>query len=142
MNNAHLNKLALFLTLSLSATGVCVSAPTSQDQDTNSHNDDSRISSPPSTVECPKAFEQITIVDNAKLCQAFNKNSAAVMVYHSPSSPSELLAVYRVAHPSLHLHPAINDRDFLSSDDKSIRVIISPDNNGSQIDILVTSPQK
>lgn len=142
MNNVHLNKLALFLTLSLTATGVCVSAPASQDKDTNSHSNDSRISSSPSTVKCPTLFEQITIVDNAKLCQAFNKNNTAVMVYHSSSTPSELLAIYQEAHPSLQLHAPINDRNFLSSNDKSTRVIISPDNNGSQIDILVTSPQK
>ena len=142
MNNVHLNKLALFLTLSLTATGVCMATPTSQDQDTNSRSNGSRIPSHPSTVKCPAVFEQITIVDNAKLCQAFNKNSTAVMVYHSSSSPSELLAVYRAAHPSLNLHPAINDRNFLSSNDKSTRIIISPDSNGSQIDILVTSPQK
>ena len=142
MNNVHLNKLALFLTLSITATGVCMAAPTSQDQDTNSRSNDSRISSHPSIVKCPAVFEQITIADNAKLCQTFSKNSTAVMVYHSPSSPSELLTVYRAAHPSLHLHPAINDRNFLSSDDKSTRVIISPDSNGSQIDILVHSPQK
>ena len=140
MNNVNLNKRALFLTLSIAISGACVADSISQGQDAN--NTDNGISSHPNTIKCPRVFEQVTIVDNAKLCQAFNKNNTAVLVYHSPTSPSELVAVYRAAHPSLHLHPAINDRDFLSSDDKSTRVIISPDNNGSQIDILVTSPQK
>lgn len=142
MNNAHLNNLALFLTLSLTATGVCIATPNSQSLNTNYHNSENSAPSHPSTLKCPTVFEQITIVDNAKLCQAFNKNNTAVMVYHSSSTPSELLAIYQEAHPSLQLHAPINDRNFLSSNDKSTRIIISPDSNGSQIDILVTSPQK
>ena len=87
-------------------------------------------------------FQQVKISDDARQCQAFDESKTAVMVYHSPRSPSELLNVYQTAHPALKTHTPVSGRTLLSSEDKGVRVIISPDNTGSQVDILVTSTTK
>lgn len=95
--------------------------------------------SQPTIVSCPAEFQQVKISNDARQCQAFEKDTSAVMVYHSPRTPREVLGVYETAHPSLKPHSPVRGRTLLSSEDKTIRVIISPDNAGSQVDILVTS---
>ena len=96
----------------------------------------------PSIMSCPSDFQQVKISDDARQCQAFDESKTAVMIYHSPRSPSELLNVYQTAHPALKTHTPVSGRTLLSSEDKRVRVIISPDNTGSQVDILVTSTTK
>ena len=96
-------------------------------------------SSKQAIVSCPAEFQQVKISNDAKQCQAFEKDTSAVIVYHSPRSPSEILNEYQAAHPLLKPHPPIKGRTLLSSQDKAVRVVISPDNTGSQVDILVTS---
>lgn len=93
----------------------------------------------PTIVSCPAEFQQVKITNDARQCQAFEKDMSAVMVYHSPRTPNEMLGVYETAHPSLKPHSPVRGRTLLSSEDKTIRIIISPDNAGSQVDILVTS---
>lgn len=93
----------------------------------------------PTIVSCPAKFQKVKISDDARQCQAFENDMSAVMVYHSPRTPNEMLNVYETAHPSLTPHPPVSGRTLLSSEDKTVKVIISPDNAGSQVDILVTS---
>ena len=98
--------------------------------------------SKPNTVSCPAQFQQVKIARDARQCQSFDESMTAVMVYHSPAEPGALVNLYQTAHPALKAHSPVNGRTLLSSSDKAIRVIVSPDKTGSQVDILVTSKSK
>ena len=128
MKQFNTKKFVFCLALASAASSTCFADTIAVD-----------TSSKQRVVSCPTEFQQVKISDDARQCQAFEKNITSVMVYHSPSSPSEMLSVYQAAHPSLQTHSPIKGRTLLSSEDKTVRVVISPDNSGSQVDILVTS---
>jgi len=149
MQHLNIKKLTFCLTLAIAASNASLADTIAVDaslnaQVNNQTKKQSVNSSPskPSIRSCPSDFQQVKISDDARQCQAFDESKTAVMVYHSPRSPSELLNVYQTAHPSLKTHTPVSGRTLLSSEDKGVRVIISPDNTGSQVDILVTSTTK
>ena len=137
MKNLDIKKLALCLTVFASTSG-------SSYGDTVSVNAASKSAFPkqPTLVSCPSEFQQVKISEEARQCQAFDESMTAVMVYHSPRSTREMLGFYQAAHPLLKAHSPVSGRTLLTSEDKAIRVVISPDNAGSQVDILVTSTRK
>ena len=93
----------------------------------------------PSIVSCPSEFQQVKIAQDARQCHAFDEPLTSVIVYHSPAAPEAMVNLYQAAHPALKTHTPVNGRTLLSSQDKTVRVIVSPDKTGSQVDILVTS---
>ncbi len=143
----HLNtkKLVLCLALASAMSNTSFADTIAVDSSLNTQTKNQAEKHSPvksSVVSCPSDFQQVKIAEDARQCQAFDKNMTAVMVYHSPRSPNEILNVYQTAHPSLKAHAPISGRTLLSSNDKAVRVIISPDKAGSQVDILVTSTNK
>lgn len=142
----HINTKKLLFCLALASGSACFANTLSVDSSSNAQVNEQKVNqgampslSQPSIVSCPAEFQQVKISNDARQCQAFEKDTSAVMVYHSPRTPNEMLGVYETAHPSLKPHSPVRGRTLLSSEDKTIRVIISPDNAGSQVDILVTS---
>lgn len=149
MKHVNIRKPVLYFALALAASHVCFadtitvdSSINAQVQNQTKHQDGLSSKTTPSTVSCPSDFKQVKISDDARQCQAFDESMTAVMIYHSPVSPSEMLSFYQAAHPSLKAHSPISGRTLLTSENKALRVIISPDKTGSQVDILVTSNSK
>lgn len=144
MKKLSIKKLALCLAIGSLANGICFADTVTVDTSdkTNALEKSATQSvSKPSITSCPTEFQKVKISDDASQCQAFDETLTAVMVYHSPRTPNEMLNVYKSAHPALKAHKPISGRTLLSSEDRNIRVIISPDNKGSQVDILITSAQ-
>ena len=92
----------------------------------------------PETVSCPSAFHAVTITDDATQCQQFETQVPAAMVYHTKQQPSDVVAFYRANMSTLTVHAPVNQRTLLTSDNNRTRIVISPDNTGAQVDILVT----
>jgi hypothetical protein len=109
------------MTLSMSAQAT--SAPESQ----------------PKITSCPKSFYAVKIHEEARQCQRFDANMPASMVYFVNDSTDALVAFYLALMPNLHLKGEHNARILLSNDAGDVRVVVSPDGEGAQIDILVVT---
>lgn len=94
------------------------------------------------TSECPEQFNSIKLPVDGKLCQVFAADYPASMVIHIPNSPEEVISQYLANHPSLKRKNSTHTRTMLQSDDKNTTLIVSPDGSGTQMDILVKSPNK
>jgi hypothetical protein len=92
----------------------------------------------PETVSCPSAFHAVTITDDATQCQQFETQVPAAMIYHTKQQPRDVVAFYRANMSTLTVHAPVNQRTLLTSDNNRTRIVISPDNTGAQVDILVT----
>jgi hypothetical protein len=92
----------------------------------------------PETVSCPSAFHAVTITDDATQCQQFETQVPAAMVYYTKQQPNDVVAFYRANMSTLTVHAPVNQRTLLTSDNNRTRIVISPDNTGAQVDILVT----
>lgn len=134
MKNLDVKRLAIYLTLLSGMSGLSY-ADTVSVEATLSRADTAK----PRIASCPSEFQQVKIAQDARQCQAFDEPLTSVMVYHSPAAPEAMVNLYQTAHPALKTHVPVNGRTLLSSSDKTIRVIVSPDKTGSQVDILVTS---
>ena len=92
----------------------------------------------PDTVSCPAAFHDVTITDDATQCQQFETQVPAAMVYHTKQQPNDVVAFYQANMSALTVHAPVNQRTLLTSENNYTRIVISPDNTGAQVDILVT----
>lgn len=99
--------------------------------------DTSNTASSPDISSCPSAFHQVVIASNATQCQAFNEGLPASLVYFTKNSAGETIRYYQDNIPNAHVHTPINSRVLIVSSDNTYRVVVSPDNNGAQVDILV-----
>jgi len=90
----------------------------------------------PNLSTCPKDFHSIEIHHDAKLCQIFDEGLPATLVYHIKMTPAQA-ETHFVQIDNLSKRSTVRGRTLLSDDEDSKRVIISPDGEGSQIDILV-----
>ncbi len=93
----------------------------------------------PATIICPAQFHSIKLIDDASQCQQFKTEIPAAMVYYSKHKPSDLISFYQGQNDSFKVHDPVNDRTLITSLDKQTRIVVSPDNAGSQIDILIAS---
>ena len=137
MKNWDIKRLAIYLTLFAGMSGL---SHATYANSVSAEAAPKEVSSDkPSIVSCPSEFQQVKIAQDARQCQAFDEPLTSVMVYHSPAAPEAMVYLYQEAHPALKTHSPVNGRTLLSSQDKAVRVIVSPDKTGSQVDILVTS---
>ncbi|MGB2426217.1 MAG: hypothetical protein ACPH9N_00910 [Alteromonas sp.] len=91
-------------------------------------------------AQCPTALAGVSVHQQAKVCHQFSPSQHSVhqsLSYFVPLSSAELVAYYQVEHGELTVHSTFNERILLTMQENKIRVAISPDNNGSQVDILV-----
>lgn len=110
--------------LSLAAASVCLSPVV-------------LASEGPSLSSCPLAFHNVPLTQDAKQCQLFEDDFPASMIYHDTRTPESLIAYYQATNPTFSVHSAFNKRTLLIDQSENLRVVISPDGKGSQIDILV-----
>lgn len=105
----------------------------------------SAVASYPDIVPCPKTFHQIAIPDNARQCQQFDdavsnageEQAPSSLVFFLPQPTQHTVEQLRSMLPSLGNASAILARTAMQTPDGKIKVVVSPDNNGSQVDILV-----
>jgi len=97
--------------------------------------------SQPSTVSCPATFHDVSITSDATQCQQFKTQVPAAMVYHTKQKADQVIAFYQNGIAALRVHAPVNQRTLLTSENNHTRIVISPDNAGSQVDILVV-PKK
>lgn len=93
----------------------------------------------PSTVSCPSEFHSIVLSLDATQCQQFESEIPAAMVYHTAMSPSQVISFYKEQLPMFKTHPAVNQRTLITSKERHTKIVISPDNTGAQVDILVAA---
>lgn len=93
--------------------------------------------SQPDTQTCPGAFYSIAMPGDAVQCQRFDDEMPASLVFHSPMSQDQILAWYQANMPQLGVASQFNGRVVLTAQHNAIRVVVSPDNQGSQVDLLV-----
>ncbi|WP_414828331.1 hypothetical protein [Alteromonas sp. H39] len=98
----------------------------------------------PAAAACPVEFHSIVIPDSAKQCQLFDTAMdddviPASMVHFMADSKDQVISFYQQAIPGLTVHSTFNERTLLVANDNAIRVVVSPDGSGTQVDILVTA---
>ena len=93
----------------------------------------------PSTVSCPSEFHSIVLSSDATQCQQFESEIPAAMVYHTAMSPSQVISFYKEQLPMFKTHPVVNQRTLITSKERHTKIVISPDNTGAQVDILVAA---
>lgn len=92
----------------------------------------------PDVSACSDAFHQIPLPDTASQCQLFDDELPASMVFFSAQSMADVIAYYKQSLPTLQQQEPVNDRVLLTSENRDIRIVVSPDPNGTQVDILVS----
>lgn len=92
----------------------------------------------PSTVSCPSEFHSVVLSSDATQCQQFESDIPAAMVYHTSLSPSQVISFYKERLPMFKTHSAINQRTLITSKERHTKIVVSPDDKGAQVDILVT----
>lgn len=93
--------------------------------------------SKPNTTPCPSEFHAVTLSLDASQCQQFESDIPAAMVYHTQLTPTQVVSFYRERLPTFKTHPAISQRTLITSKDRNTKIVVSPDNVGAQVDILV-----
>ncbi len=98
----------------------------------------------PASAPCPVEFHSIVIPETAKQCQLFDTALEddvipASMVYFMADSKDDVIRFYQQAIPDLTIHSTFNERTLMVANDNAIRLVVSPDGSGTQVDILVTA---
>lgn len=91
----------------------------------------------PQTSACPAEFFGVKIHEDAKQCQPFDTELPASMVYFIGDTPDAIVAYYLALMPGLSLKGDHNGRVLLVNQAQNIRVVVSPDGEGAQVDVLV-----
>ncbi len=129
-------RTAAFLSL-LSATGIAVAAS----------DDTAAVTPAPQIKVCETTFFDVPLPDNASQCQPFLDAMQAAseqpdtipasLVYFTPLANQAVIEFYQ-DKLSLTQHAPVSQRTLLVSEDSQVRIVVSPDNQGSQVDILVS----
>ena len=91
----------------------------------------------PNISTCPNHFHTFPLPANAKQCQRFDADLPATLVFHASDTNDKLIEHYVSAYPGLEKISTIQGRTLLTADNNNIRVVISPDSQGSQVDIMM-----
>lgn len=99
----------------------------------------------PTIVPCPTSFHGINIPDNARQCQQFDDTNILgntesppfSLVFFLPQPPQQTVTQFRALLPELSDTTEILTRFAMRTSDGKIKVVVSPDNAGSQVDILI-----
>lgn len=88
---------------------------------------------------CPKSFYTVLIISDARQCQYFDVSLPASLIYFTPQPPKDVIRFYQTNDASLIAHTQGKERTLLLAKNDSVRIVVSPDHQGTQVDILVTS---
>lgn len=91
----------------------------------------------PEITSCPADFFAVKVHEDAKQCQPFDTELPASMVYFIGQTPDAIVAYYLALMPELSLKSSYNERVLMVNDKQNVRVVVSPDGEGAQVDILV-----
>ncbi|MEG3766174.1 hypothetical protein [Alteromonas sp. 14N.309.X.WAT.G.H12] len=91
----------------------------------------------PQYETCPTEFHAVDIPKTAKFCQRFESQEPATMVFFSPDAQQALIDHYKSAYPALKVHAPVQGRTVLTAKNDSVRIIVSPDSKGTQVDVMV-----
>lgn len=98
---------------------------------------DETVTTGPDISVCPEVFHTFPVPANAKQCQRFDTDLPATLVFYASVSNNELIAQYQAAYPGLEKISTVQGRTLLTADNNNIRMVISPDKHGSQVDIMM-----
>lgn len=98
----------------------------------------------PADAPCPVEFFSLRIPQTAKQCQLFDTQTQgdmlpASMVFFMPQGHADVVRQLQQSMPALAVHSTFNQRTLLVSGNQAIRVVVSPDGDGAQVDILVAA---
>ncbi|MEW6981993.1 hypothetical protein AAD001_05010 [Colwelliaceae bacterium 6471] len=87
---------------------------------------------------------EIPVMDNAKIFAQFNEDFPAVVNYFVKTSEEDVISFYQNIYGEPQLQERKRGRLTLrfAKADQMIRVIISPQNNNQQVDILIEHMQE
>lgn len=86
---------------------------------------------------CPTSFYHILLINDARQCQQFDDSLPASLVYFTHRQVHDVIRFYQTQDTSLIVHGQKNNRTVLKTQDDSVRIVVSPDHQGTQVDILV-----
>lgn len=86
---------------------------------------------------CEAEYHGVPISPDAKYCQSFDGKQPVSFVYFSPKPVTDMVDFYLSTNHNYHQTTTVQSRIILSSSEENHRLIVSQDNKGSQIDILV-----
>ncbi|GEA12520.1 hypothetical protein [Alteromonas sp. KUL49] len=89
------------------------------------------------TRACTENFHGVPIAPDAKYCQSFDGNQPVSLVYFSPNPVTEVVSFYRDTGGNYTETTTVQSRIVLTPSDANHRLIVSQDNTGTQVDILV-----
>lgn len=93
----------------------------------------------PVVQSCPASFFDVSLMANARQCQQFDDSLPASLVYFTKHTPKDVIAYYQNAYPQFVKKSPVNQRTMLAAIDDSVRIVVSPDNMGTQVDVLIIS---
>lgn len=93
----------------------------------------------PVTQSCPTFFFDVSLMTDARQCQQFDDSLPASLVYFTKHTPKDVIAYYQNAYPQFVKKSPVNHRTMLAAIDDSVRIVVSPDNMGTQVDVLIIS---
>jgi hypothetical protein len=93
----------------------------------------------PVTQSCPASFFEVSLVANARQCQQFDDSLPASLVYFTKHTPKEVITFYQNAYPQLVTQSTVNQRTMLVATNDSVRIVVSPDKTGTQVDVLIVN---
>jgi hypothetical protein len=88
---------------------------------------------------CPEEFYSLPVIPEPQFCQQFSANLPASLSYHAKSDQAAAKQFYLDKMGKAESQDKLKGRIVLQYNNGQKVVIISPDGQGSQIDILVKS---
>lgn len=102
-----------------------------------SHTETSASTSAASSKACPSEFFTLPLYPKASLCQLFDQQLPASLIYHANTDQDATKAFYQDALGEPQTHKTSKGRIVMQYQDGQHIIIISPDGQGTQVDILV-----
>ena len=89
------------------------------------------------TTTCPEAFLDIPVYYEASHCQVFASEPPASMSYHAKTGMEQMLSYYQSKLGAPQTQDKKRGRHILEFNDGNQIIILSNDNAGTQVDILI-----
>ena len=89
------------------------------------------------TTDCPEAFLDIPVYYDASHCQVFSSEPPASMSYHAKTGMEQMLAFYQSKLGDAQTQDKKRGRHILEFSAGNQIIILSNDNAGTQVDILI-----
>lgn len=102
--------------------------------DTLATNSSSKVTN---TQSCPTSFFDVSLMSDARQCQQFDDSLPASLVYFTKRPPEQVITFYQNTYPKWIKKSPVNHRTMLEATDDSVRIVVSPDNLGTQVDVLI-----